>query len=213
MFTGLIEEIGTILKSTGTSNGITLTISAVHVLNNVILGDSISVNGVCLTVTSFKSDQFTVDLAPETLRLTNLGLLNIGNNVNLERSVTATTRMGGHFVQGHVDGKGKISNIKKDGDSLVFEIEADSNLLKYIVKKGYIAIDGASLTVIYCDERCFKFMLIKYTQSKIVTAKKLVGDFVNIEVDIMGKYIEKFVSSNNNLPVVQEYSKKLVPKL
>ena len=190
MFTGLVEEMGIVesLHSTGSvSDGMLLTVSCDKMVDGMILGDSIAVNGVCLTVRSFclkgpgtNREWFQVGLAPETLRLTSLGTLKVGGAVNLERSVMPVTRMGGHFVQGHVDGVGKIVQKLLDGDSVVFEIEASKDLLDLIVKKGYVAIDGASLTVTHCDQRCFRFMLIEYTQQKIVTAKKEIGDLVNI---------------------------------
>ncbi|KAK4229067.1 hypothetical protein QBC38DRAFT_473632 [Podospora fimiseda] len=202
MFTGIVEEIGDItsLTPSSPSGGITLTItlpSTSSLLSDCNLGDSIAINGVCLTVTSFSlspTPNFTVGIAPETLRLTNLGSLSVSSRVNLERAVRADTRMGGHFVQGHVDTTAKILSITPDGNALTFRFSPESKqVLRYIVYKGFIAIDGASLTVTKVDdeEGWWEVMLIAYTQEKIVTAAKKVGETVNIEVDMTAKYVEK----------------------
>jgi len=196
MFTGLIEEMGIVLslvQDKKTEQWI-LTISAHIVLEGVKLGDSIAVNGVCLTVTAFDKKSFVVGLSPETLRKTNAGELKKGDPVNLERSLAANGKFGGHFVQGHVDGTGTIISFKHEKDSLWVTVRASPELIKFIVEKAYIAVDGTSLTVCEVGPDWFNFMLVQYTQSKIVVAKKKVGDKVNLEVDIMGKYVASFMS-------------------
>ncbi|KAF2283227.1 hypothetical protein GH714_043579 [Hevea brasiliensis] len=166
LFTGIIEEMGEI-KHLGTiqDGGFDLNIRAKTVLEGVNLGDSIAVNGTCLTVTSFTNEEFTVGLSPETLRKTSLIELEPGSLVNLERAVQPTSRMGGHFVQGHVDGTGEIVEKEPEGDSLWVKVKVDKGLLKYVVPKGFIAVDGTSLTVVdvFDDEGCFNFMLVAYT--------------------------------------------------
>lgn len=191
MFTGLIEEIGGVESVRETAESFTLAIAARTVLEDVKLGDSIAVNGVCLTVTEFGADQFSVGLAPETLKRTSLGDLNKGDPVNLERSVLPTTRLGGHFVQGHVDATGIIRSFRPDNDALWVEIETDPALMRYIVTKGYVAIDGTSLTVVDTGPNWFNVTLVDYTQSKIVLPRKKPGDRVNLEVDILAKYMER----------------------
>lgn len=168
-------------------------------LEDIHLGDSISINGTCLTVTEFDTvlSEFCVGLSPETLRKTSLSELESGSLVNLERALSPSTRMGGHFVQGHVDGTGEIVEMVPEGDSLWVKVKVGSELLKYIVPKGFIAIDGTSLTVVdvFEDEECFNFMLVAYTQQKVVIPLKKVGQKVNLEVDILGKYVERLLSS------------------
>ncbi|PGH04070.1 riboflavin synthase, alpha subunit [Blastomyces parvus] len=204
MFTGLVEKIGTVTsleaqdETASGGGGTSLTIANCEdILTDCHLGDSICVNGTCLTVTAFDKSSFKVGVAPETLRRTNLGALTKGSGVNLERSVTASTRMGGHFVQGHVDTTAKILSVTPDGNALTFRLQPrDKNVLRYIVEKGYVTLDGASLTVtkvVDGDEGWFEIMLIAYTQEKIVTARKQPGEDVNVEIDIVGKYVEKSV--------------------
>lgn len=195
MFTGIVEEIGTVRRLEQIDDGWHLTVQAQTVLGGVKLGDSIAINGTCLTATELGDDHFTVGLAPETLRRTNLGDLATGDGVNLERSLAADGRVDGHFVQGHVDGTGTIASLRIDGDSLWVEVECTPDMLRYIVPKGYIAVDGTSLTVVDVNDTSFTFMLIAYTQAHIVIPRKKVGDRVNLEVDILGKYIEKFVGA------------------
>ncbi|KAJ3272480.1 Riboflavin synthase alpha chain [Terramyces sp. JEL0728] len=208
MFTGIVETIGRVisveeLDSTESGgNGYTLTIdSAEVVLSDCSLGDSISINGVCLTVTEFNAQRtvFKVGISPETLRKTNLGEFKVGDNVNLERAMSASTRFGGHFVQGHVDTTVSIYSITKDPpNSLIFHFqlkEQDIEFLSYIVPKGYVCLDGTSLTVIDVDwsKRLFSVMLIAYTQQRVIMPGKGVGHLVNLEVDPMGKYVENIV--------------------
>ncbi|CAN1217167.1 Riboflavin synthase [Linum perenne] len=198
LFTGIVEEMGRVKHLGSTAEGgFDLKIRASTVLEGVHLGDSIAVNGTCLTVTEFTEEDFTVGLSPETLRKTSLIELESGSAVNLERAVQPTSRMGGHFVQGHVDGTGEIVAKDPEGDSLWVKVKVDRALLKYIVPKGFIAVDGTSLTVVdvFDEECCFNFMLVAYTQQKVVIPFKSVGQKVNLEVDILGKYVERLLST------------------
>ncbi|XP_073281148.1 riboflavin synthase [Primulina huaijiensis] len=200
LFTGIVEEIGKVEQlGFDHNNSFTMKILAKTILEDVHLGDSISVNGTCLTVTEFDtvSSEFSVGLSPETLRKTSLGELGSGSLVNLERALSPSSRMGGHFVQGHVDGTGEIVEKVAEGDSLWVKVKVTNELLKYIVPKGFIAVDGTSLTVVdvFDDEGCFNFMLVAYTQQKVVIPLKEVGQKVNLEVDILGKYVERLLSS------------------
>lgn len=172
-------------------------ISAKLVLQDVKLGDSIAVNGTCLTVTDYNESEFSVGLAPETLRMTSLVELVPGSVVNLERALQPSTRMGGHFVQGHVDGTGEIVSMDREGDSMWVKVKTSPEVLKFIVPKGFIAVDGTSLTVVkvFDDEGCFNFMLVAYTQENVVIPMKKVGQKVNLEVDILGKYVERLLRS------------------
>ncbi|KAG5377670.1 hypothetical protein IGI04_025512 [Brassica rapa subsp. trilocularis] len=206
VFTGIVEEMGHV-KDLGLADhgggGFDLKIGARVVLEDVKLGDSIAVNGTCLTVTHFDTEAFTVGLAPETLRKTSLEELERGSLVNLERALQPVSRMGGHVVQGHVDGTGVIVSMEAEGDSLWVKVRADKALLKYIVPKGFVAVDGTSLTVVDVSDgdSCFNFMLVAYTQLNVVIPTKKVGQKVNLEVDIMGKYVERLLlSMNNNTP-------------
>ncbi|KAF2644656.1 Lumazine-binding protein [Massarina eburnea CBS 473.64] len=226
MFTGLVETIGTVssleeLDQTSSGGGGTsLTISAEEILGDASLGDSISVNGTCLTVTEFDKSSFKVGVAPETLRRTNLGSLKQGSNVNLERAVSASTRMGGHFVQGHVDTIASVVSVTPDGNALTFRFKPrDHEVLRYIVEKGYVTIDGASLTVtkvVDGPQGWWEVMLIAYTQEKVVTAAKKPGEDVNVEVDQVGKYVEKSVkgyfegASNGEFAILEKMVGKLV---
>lgn len=200
LFTGIVEEMGQI-KHLGIAEhgGFDMKIGAKTVLEGVNLGDSIAVNGTCLTVTRFdtQTSEFTVGLSPETLRKTSLVELSPGSLVNLERAVQPTTRMGGHFVQGHVDGTGEIVSKEAEDDSLWVKVKASKKLLKYIVPKGFISVDGTSLTVVdvFDEEDCFNFMLVAYTQQNVVIPLKEVGQKVNLEVDILGKYVERLLAS------------------
>ncbi|EDK45918.1 riboflavin synthase alpha chain [Lodderomyces elongisporus NRRL YB-4239] len=208
MFTGLIETIGTVSEyikhdtSSSGGSGVSITITdCSEILEDVHLGDSISTNGVCLTVTDFDAAKtfFKVGVAPETLRKSNLGSLEQGSKVNLERAVTSDVRLGGHVVQGHVDTIANIVYRKPDGNAITFTFELrDKEFINYIVHKGFIAIDGTSLTVTNVDDTKaqFSIMLISYSQEKVILSKKDVGDTVNIEVDLTGKLIEKQVELN-----------------
>lgn len=203
VFTGIVEEMGRVTDIQNLQSpqgGVTLKVAAKTTTNGVSVGDSISVNGTCLTVTELGNPDgsFCFGLAPETLRCTNLGHVQIGSSVNLERSLASNGRFGGHVVQGHVDTTGKITAITRDKEALVFKIEIDRSFMKYVVPKGYIAVDGASLTVCDVKQCSFTFMMIEFTQAHVVTASKQIGDLVNIEVDIMGKYIEKLLEARQS---------------
>jgi riboflavin synthase len=192
MFTGIVEEMGTIRRlEVAEDGGHHLTVGCRTVLGGVQLGDSLAVNGTCLTVTAFGDDWFSVGLSPETLRRTNLWTLQVGSPVNLERSLTFGGRMGGHYVQGHVDGVGTIAAITPDGDSLRIRIEPPQPLLRYIVEKGYVAVDGVSLTIAELDPSGFTIAMIAYTRDAVIMGRQPVGTPVNIEVDIIAKYVER----------------------
>ncbi|KAJ6830700.1 riboflavin synthase-like [Iris pallida] len=199
IFTGIVEEMGRVRHVGPTdAGGFELRIGASTVLGGVGLGDSISVNGTCLTVSRFDDSEFTVGLSPETLRRTSLSALAEGSPVNLERALQPTTRMGGHFVQGHVDCTGEIVSVDPEEDSLWVKVRVDApEMMRYIVPKGFITVDGTSLTVVgvYEEENCFDFMLVAYTQMKVVIPMKKVGEKVNLEVDILGKYVDKLLRS------------------
>lgn len=193
MFTGIVEEVGTVLSIDIGSPQDGLTVQARRVLSDTKLGDSIAVNGTCLTVTSVDDDRFTVGVMPETLRRTNLGRLRLADTVNLERPLQPESRLGGHFVQGHIDGTGLISAVVQDGTALAVRITASPAILKYVVEKGFIAIDGVSLTVTGVDDVGFGIGLVSYTQENIADSLKTVGHEVNLEVDVLAKYVEKLV--------------------
>ncbi|MBQ1971099.1 MAG: riboflavin synthase [Treponema sp.] len=194
MFTGIIEEIGTI-KSIN-SNGISsqLCINANKILEDTKIGDSIAVNGVCLTVTSIKSNLFTADVMAETLRRSNLGSLIPQSKVNLERAMPANGRFGGHIVSGHIDGTGTIVETKPEGNAVWIKINCSDNLLKYIIHKGSITIDGISLTVAKVTDSDFSVSIIPHTAANTTLLQKKSGDVVNLENDVVGKYIEKLLS-------------------
>jgi riboflavin synthase len=193
MFTGLVEEIGTVKKLWRERDGWWLAVRAERVMPDLAVSHSIAVNGACLTVTDLSEAAFTVGLAPETVRRTNLGDLHPGEGVNLERALQANGRVGGHFVHGHVDGTGVIREMRPEKDSLWFTVETRPNLLRYIVPKGFVAVDGVSLTVVEVFPDAFTFMLIAYSQEHIVLPRKTSGTHVNLEVDILGKYVEQFL--------------------
>lgn len=191
MFTGLVEEIGTVGASGREGEAFRLVVGAVKILEGLQRGDSIAVNGVCLTVTDFDIGSFTVGLAPETLAKTDLGDLTPGAPVNLERALLATTRLGGHYVQGHVDATGTIRGFRPDRDALWLTIGAPPALMRYIVPKGYVAVDGASLTVVHAGPDWFDLTLVAYSREKLILPRKKLGDAVNLEADILAKYVER----------------------
>lgn len=189
MFTGIVEEIGR-LKG---FNGGRLTISARKVLEGTNLGDSLSVNGACLTVTSLSTDSFTIEVMPETLRRTNLGHLRSGDLINLERALTLSGRLSGHLVQGHVDGIGQLLSLTPESGATLASFSAPREIGRYIVEKGFIAVDGVSLTVVSCDATTFTVSLVGYTQHNTNLGVKNIGSPVNLEVDILAKYVEKLL--------------------
>ena len=191
MFTGIIEEIGTVRR---VSDG-RLELSVKKVLEGTKVGDSIAVNGVCLTVTSLDGTGFTADVMPETLRRSNLGSLKSGDRVNTERAMAADGRFGGHIVSGHIDGTGTVISKKNEGNAVWVKIEADRQILSLIVEKGSIAIDGISLTVAALDEKSFSVSVIPHTGEETTLLSRRPGDKVNLENDIVGKYVQRLLGS------------------
>lgn len=193
MFTGLIEEVGTIQNVRRGTRSCVLTIGCKKVLEGSQIGDSIAVNGVCLTVTNMGGSYYTADVMAETMNRSSLGQLSTGASVNLERAMPANGRFGGHIVSGHIDGTGTVQSIEPEDNAIWYTIAAKPNLLRYIVEKGSITIDGISLTVAYVDEHCFKVSIIPHTQQVTALHDRGVGDIVNLECDIIGKYVEKLL--------------------
>ena len=193
MFTGLVEEVGKVLDIVVENNIWTITFDCKQIIKDISIGDSIAVNGVCLTVKEFNDNSFKADAMAETIRKTNLGFLKKDNQVNLERALKMGDRLGGHIVSGHIDGTGIIEGFQEEGDALWISISAPQDILRYIVYKGSVAIDGVSLTVSYIDEEKFKVTIIPHTKEATILIKKNTKDLVNIECDIVGKYIEKFL--------------------
>lgn len=191
MFTGLIEETGTVIKLEKGYNLCRLSIKADKIFSDLKIGDSVSVNGVCLTADKIDGNIFTADVMNETLRRSNLGELTSGYQVNLERAVPAGGRLGGHIVSGHIDETGRIISVTRDDNAVIIKISADN--LKYIVEKGSIAIDGISLTVTEVNEHDFSVSVIPHTRENTALKNKNKGSIVNLEFDITGKYIEKFI--------------------
>uniref|UniRef100_A0A0E0FCY6 Riboflavin synthase n=1 Tax=Oryza meridionalis TaxID=40149 RepID=A0A0E0FCY6_9ORYZ len=211
LFTGIVEDVGTVRRigpppappsggggGGGEAPGVDLEVETSTLLAGTQLGDSVAVDGACLTVAAIDAaaSTLTFGVAPETLRRTSLGGRSAGDAVNLERALTPASRMGGHFVQGHVDGTGEIAAFRAEGDSLWVTVRAPPEILRLLVPKGFVAVDGASLTVVNVDEEAgwFDFMLVRYTQDNIVLPNKKVGDKVNLEADILGKYVEKLLA-------------------
>ena len=193
MFTGIIEEIGTVRRIEHGAKGARLTIQAKTVLEDTRIGDSIATNGVCLTVVSMTGDSFSADVMAESLRRSSLGTLQGGSPVNLERAMAANGRFGGHIVSGHIDGTGTIASQKREDNAVWVKIKTPAPLLRYIVEKGSVTIDGISLTVAAVDEVSFSVSLIPHTAAVTTLGKKRAGDTVNLETDIIGKYVEKLL--------------------
>jgi riboflavin synthase len=189
MFTGIVEELGVVGKISNNA----MTVQASKVTEDLKLGDSIAVNGTCLTTVNFSRTEFSVDLSPETMRRTSLGQLSEGSPVNLERALLASDRMGGHIVQGHVDGTGRVLSSRVDGDSIIFRIRVPKRLNPYIVEKGFIAVDGISLTVVKRGASSFTLAVIPYTLKNTSLASVSIGDQVNLEADILAKYVESLL--------------------
>lgn len=193
MFTGIIEEIGYIKSIKKSPRSIMLTVGCRHVLEDVHQGDSIAMNGVCLTVTSYTDHFFTADVMPETVNLTNLRQLEIGSAVNLERAMSVNSRFGGHIVAGHIDGVGRIKSIRPMENAVIFTVSTTPSITEFIIYKGSVAIDGASLTVTAVSEDEFSVSLIPHTVTHTLLGKARVGTIVNIETDMLGRYIAKFM--------------------
>ena len=188
MFSGIVEEVG-IVKS-GRPNS--LTVQAHRALEGVHMGDSISIGGACLTVMALQEGAFSVDLSPETLSRTNLGDLQAGNRVNLERAIALGQRLGGHLVQGHVDATGEVLSVEpQEGNCLLIRISAPPSVMHYVVENGFVSMEGVSLTVVKRDASSFSVSVIPYTLQNTVMGKRKVGDLVNLEVDILSKYVER----------------------
>jgi len=192
MFTGIVEEVGKItLASAGK-----LVIAASKVIQGMELGGSIAVNGACLTITDFNTNSFSVDVMPETLKRTSLGLLRPGDGVNLERPLALGGELGGHLVQGHIDDTGRVTSIIPDGETVIIRFEAPPEVMHYVVEKGFIAVDGVSLTIAGKDTGSFQVSVVDYTRKHTTLGKRRVGDLVNLEVDIIAKYVERLSSAH-----------------
>lgn len=187
MFTGIIEEVGKVSSIPAGS----LIIAAGEVLPEMKRGGSIAVNGVCLTVTDFTADTFSVDVMPETLKRTNLGLLSAGDRVNLERPVALGGQLGGHLVQGHVDDTGRVASVTWEGETMLLRFEAPPEVVRFVVEKGFITVDGISLTIASKEANSFWVSVVDYTRKHTILGGKRVGDLVNLEVDIIAKYVEQ----------------------
>ena len=196
MFTGIIEEVGTV-KAVRPAQ---ISISATKVLEGTKLGDSLAVNGTCLTVSAVNTNSFSVDVMPETLRRTNLGLLRPGTRVNIERALMVGGRLGGHFVQGHIDATGRVVSLLTEVEAVIARYTAPPEVMRYIVEKGFIAIDGVSLTIASFDTTSFTVSLVTYTREHTILGSRHPGDLVNLEVDIIAKYVERLkVRSNSSI--------------
>lgn len=198
MFTGIVEEIGRVVSA---QPGKLVISASSKILEGMHLGDSMAVNGVCLTVTAFDASSFSVDIMQETLRRTNLGPLRTGDKVNLERPLALGGRMGGHLVQGHIDDTGRVVSISREGGAMLVRFEASPEILRYVVEKGFIAVDGASLTVVTRDDSSFTVSLVDYTQKNTTLGSRRVGDMVNLEADIIAKYVENLTRPHSNITV------------
>lgn len=196
MFTGIIEEIGKIDSITRKGNSLSLRIKAEKIMSDISIGDSIAVNGICLTVTEFTRDGFCLDSMRETLEKTSLKNSKVGDLVNLERAMTANGRFGGHIVTGHIDGVGKIVEIKKDEIATWYRIESNKKIMQYIIEKGSIAIDGVSLTIVDFTKDSFRVSVIPHTLKETILSNKKIGSIVNLENDCVGKYIERILNIN-----------------
>ncbi|TFE02993.1 riboflavin synthase [Jeotgalibacillus salarius] len=193
MFTGLIEEVGTIHNLQKGKNSMILTITCSKVIKDAGIGDSISINGVCLTVTELADHRFSVDVMPETMKSTTLHELTKGSKVNLERAMAAGGRFGGHFVSGHVDGTGIIQSMKKEENAIYIYIQAPDELMKYFMMKGSVAVDGTSLTIFDVKNNAFMISLIPQTAEDTIIASKSPGSKVNIECDMIAKYVQNLM--------------------
>ncbi len=193
MFTGIIEETGTVKQLIPGSVSYRLVVSADKVLEGTQIGDSIATNGICLTVTAIRGKSFEADVMAETVRRTNLSSLHVGSKVNLERALTLSSRLGGHIVSGHIDGTGTITDMTREDNAVWVTVETGPALLKYMIEKGSIAIDGISLTIAYVDDTCFKVSVIPHTGAETTLLSRKPGDSVNLECDEIGKFVEKLM--------------------
>lgn len=193
MFTGIVEEMGKIIKVQRGGSSIRLTIEGKKVMERISTGDSIAINGVCLTVTDFNKDQFTADIMPETLRKTNLRDIKPGEKVNIEQALTLNKFLGGHLVSGHIDGTGIITEVVKEDNAVWVSVKAGQDITQYIISKGSVALDGVSLTVARVEKDVFRVSLIPHSAQITILGNKKPGDEVNIECDMIGKYVKKFI--------------------
>ena len=198
MFTGIIEEIGFVKSVRKGAKSFSMLISADVVASGLRPGDSVNTNGACLTVTSLSQNSFTVDVMPETMRVTNLGALTTGSPVNLERALQLSSRLGGHMVSGHIDGTGLIHQVKKEDNAIWITVKTGSEILRYLIPKGSVSLDGISLTVVHVDEVMFDVSLIPHTMVATTLRDKKPGDTLNIECDLVAKYIEKFTGNSGS---------------
>ncbi len=191
MFTGIVEEVGTVVSARGGK----LTVAANTVLDGLKLGDSVAVNGVCLTATVISNGSFSVDVMPETEARSNIDILKSGDRVNLERAMVLGGRMGGHIVQGHIDSTGKILSMRQQGKAMLVRVEAPHSVMRYVVEKGFIGMDGMSLTVVERDSASFTVSIVGFTRENTTLSTRKPGDLVNLEVDIMAKYVEQLAQA------------------
>ena len=206
VFTGIVEEIGEIAAISNGAKSARLTIKGDMIFSDLKLGDSVSVNGVCLTATEISGKTFIADVMAETMRRSNLGMLKKGSSVNLERAMAADGRFGGHIVSGHIDGTGIVRSFEKEDNAVWLTVTADEKLMRYIIEKGSIAIDGVSLTVARVFRDAFAVSLIPHTAAETILLTKKTGDKVNLECDIVGKYVEKLIGKQSNL--TEDFLKK-----
>ena len=212
MFTGIIEEKGTIKAISRGAKSSVLTIQGNVIFSDLKLGDSVAVNGVCLTVADFTENTFMADVMFETLKRSSIGDLKVGSNVNLERAMPANGRFGGHIVSGHIDGTGTISAIKKEDNAILYTVKTPENIMKYIVEKGSIAIDGISLTIADIGLDNFTVSIIPHTAKETILSEKAIGDIVNLENDIIGKYVEKLMGYANETGSKSSITKEFLLK-
>ncbi len=206
MFTGIIEEIGTVKQLIPGTVSYKLVVSADKVLEGTKIGDSISTNGICLTVTAIHGGCFEADVMPETVRRTSFSSFHSGSKVNLERALTLNSRLGGHIVSGHIDGTGTIKSMTREDNAVWLTIETQPQLLRYMIEKGSIALDGVSLTLAGVDDKSLTVSIIPHTGEETVLLMKKPGDLVNIECDLIGKYVEKLMKTDTDQPAQAEKS-------
>ena len=212
MFTGIVEETGSVVRVQKGAHSAVLTVQARKVLEGTRIGDSIAVNGICLTVTAMSPDTFTADVMHETLNRTGLSGLGPGSPVNLERAMPADGRFGGHIVSGHIDGVGRITDVRRDDTAVWYTVEAAPDLLRLVVEKGSIALDGISLTVAATGRNTFSVSIIPHTAAQTVLGRRKVGDLVNLETDIIGKYVEKLMGREPELKTQSAITKEFLTR-
>lgn len=212
MFTGIVEEIGIVRAIKNGRNSAVLTIEGDIIFSDIKLGDSIAVNGVCLTVSDFKDNSFSADVMNESLKKSSLGKLKPASHVNLERAMPVNGRFGGHIVSGHIDGIGEIQSITRDDNAIWYSINTSEEIMHYIVEKGSITIDGISLTVVDVGQKNFNVSIIPHTAASTILAEKKVNDTVNLENDILGKYIEKLINKNDGSKRESKITKEFLNK-